>query len=82
MYVKPQMLRHIYHLRSASQGVSVLDPVAESVALCDLAWVSLRVQQGAEPASNLIMFLSPKAVKGIWKSRMKQMKDKDKTADE
>ena len=52
------MLRYIYHLRSASQGVSVLDPVAESVALCNLAWVSLRVEQGAEPTSNLGMLFS------------------------
>ena len=52
------MLRHIYHLRSASQGVSVLDPVAESVALCDLAWVSLRVEKGAESASNQGMLFS------------------------
>ena len=47
--VKPHTSNHIYiiyicHLRSASQGVSVLDPVAESVALCNLAWVSLRVE--------------------------------------
>ena len=44
---------HIYHLRSASQGVSILDPVAESVALRDLAWISLRVEEGAKAASNL-----------------------------
>ena len=55
---------YIYHLRSASQGVSILDPVAESVALRDLAWISLRVEEGAKAASNLENIFS-KIVKDI-----------------
>ena len=41
------------YLRGASECVSILDPVAEPVALRDLAWVGFRVEEGAQPASNL-----------------------------
>ena len=63
------------NLRGASEGVSVLDPVAESVALGDLAWVSLRVEQGAESTSNLRCF-SLRLYRVSWKCRLKQRKYK------